>query len=154
MIFGDFTCQWKIVNKGTTHGSVSGPYLSSIFLNDLEIDGYKDISLFKYADDSTVLATITKDSPDISDIVLSKFMDWTVAIGMHCNTSKLWVREAVQQSTLCLTISNNIITFLYGASQFKVIVSLACMSRPSSMKPTSVYLSSEAYVKKDIHKMK
>ena len=35
-----------------------------------------------------------------------------------------------------------------------LIVSLACMSRPSSMKPTSVYLSSEAYVKKDIHKMK
>lgn len=46
------------------------------------IDGYKDISLFKYADDSTVLVTITKDSPDISDIALSKFMDWTVAHGM------------------------------------------------------------------------
>ena len=57
-------------------------------MNDLEIDGYKDISLFKYADDSTVLVTITKDSPDISDIALSKFMDWTVANDMHCNTSK------------------------------------------------------------------
>ena len=88
VIFNNLTCQWKIVNKGTTQGSVSGPYLFNIFLNDLEIDGYKDISLFKYADDSTVLVTITKDSPDISDIALSKFMDWTVANDMHCNTSK------------------------------------------------------------------
>ena len=61
MIFNNLTCQWKIVNKGTTQGSVSGPYLFNIFLNDLEIDGYKDISLFKYADDSTVLVTITKE---------------------------------------------------------------------------------------------
>ena len=78
----------KIVNKGTIQGSVSGPYLFNLFLNDLEIDGYKDISLFKYADDSTVLVTITKDSPDISDIALSKFMNLTVANDMHCNTSK------------------------------------------------------------------
>ncbi|PFX12862.1 hypothetical protein AWC38_SpisGene23110 [Stylophora pistillata] len=55
-----------------------------------EIDGYRDIFLFKYADDSTVLVTITKDSPDISDIALSKFMDWTVANGMHCNTTCLY----------------------------------------------------------------
>ena len=88
VIFNNLTCQWKIVNKGTTQGSVSGPFLFNIFLNDLEIDGYKDISLFKYADALTVLVTISKDSPDISDIGLSKFMDWTVPNDMHCNTSK------------------------------------------------------------------
>ena len=42
----------------------------------------------KYADDSTVLVTISKDSPDMSDIALSTFMDWTLANDMHCNTSK------------------------------------------------------------------
>lgn len=33
----NFIGQWKSVNRGTTQGSVSGPYLFDIFFNDLEI---------------------------------------------------------------------------------------------------------------------
>lgn len=51
------------------------------------MDEHKDITLFKYADDSTVLVMISRDLPDKSEIALSKFMEWTNAKSMHCNTS-------------------------------------------------------------------
>ena len=74
--------------KGTTQDSISGPYLFNLFLNDLEIVEHEEISLFKYADDSTILVTISRDLPDVSGIALIKFMDWTHANSVHCNTSK------------------------------------------------------------------
>ena len=52
MIQNSFLGQWKCVNRGTTHGSVSGPYLLSIFVND------NHPALFKYADDSTLIAPL------------------------------------------------------------------------------------------------
>ena len=53
-----FLGHWKSVNRGTTQGSVSGPYLFNIFLNDLEIFFNGCPVLFKYADDSTIVSTI------------------------------------------------------------------------------------------------
>ena len=52
-------CDWIMVNKGTTQGSVSGPHLFNLFLDDLDIDNnLDDVSMVKYADDSTNLMTL------------------------------------------------------------------------------------------------
>ena len=49
-------CDWKHVNKGTSQGRVSGPYLFSIFLNDLEMSmGWETVSSFTYAEDCTIV---------------------------------------------------------------------------------------------------
>ena len=49
-------CDWKHVNKGTSQGRVSGPYLFSIFLNDLEMSmGWETVSSFTCAEDCTII---------------------------------------------------------------------------------------------------
>ena len=71
--YGRHRRQW--VNKGTTQGSVSGPHLFTIFLNDLEISlNGKDI-LIKYADDTSIVSPMWKEQDNSVDIV-RMFMEW------------------------------------------------------------------------------
>ena len=51
VVYNNVICDWKHVNKGTTKGSVSRPYLFSIFLSDLQINMGGETVYFKYADD-------------------------------------------------------------------------------------------------------
>ena len=61
---------WKEVNKGTIQGSVSGPYLFTIFLNDyLETEHNEIQSLFKCADDSNIVAPVWKNYDSSADLV-------------------------------------------------------------------------------------
>ena len=54
---GNHVCTWQAVNKGNdSQGSVSGLYLFSVFLNDLNIFHNDVPVLFKYAHDSTIIA--------------------------------------------------------------------------------------------------
>ena len=86
-MYNGTTCEWIEVSKPTTQGSISGPYLFCIFLNDLEIEDLEGVSLNKYADDSNMLATVN-DLGDNSDMVISQFLDWSNENEMTCNTTK------------------------------------------------------------------
>lgn len=49
------------MNKSSTQGSASGPYLFNIFINDLHTDPASNSSLFKDADDSTLIFPFWKE---------------------------------------------------------------------------------------------
>ena len=66
--------EWKGVNKGTTQGNVSGPYLFNVFLNDLEIKLGSTPALFEYADDSTIVAPVLIGGSDTSSGLVEKFL--------------------------------------------------------------------------------
>ena len=78
---------WKIVNKGTNQGSVSGPYLFNVFLNDLELNLENCPALFKYADDTTIVAPVWKQI-DTSLSLVGSFMNWSANNKMSCNPGK------------------------------------------------------------------
>ena len=88
------SCDWVCVNKWTRQGSVcvwgwggSGPYLFNVFLNDLEVFMNDNPVLFKYADDSTIVAPVWKDSDTSADLV-NQFLSWSINNQMLCNPSK------------------------------------------------------------------
>ena len=86
-VINGFVGEWKVVNRGTTQGSVSGPHLFSIFLNDLKVDLLDEPILVKYADDSNIISTVCNTS-DSSEALVEQFMEWSTNNGMSCNPSK------------------------------------------------------------------
>ena len=90
-----------MVSKGTTQGSVRGPHLFNLFLEDLETDSnLDDVSMVKYADDSTILVTVN-ESLDNAERDLTQFMNWTNNNRMKCNTAtckELVIRQKCNNS--------------------------------------------------------
>ena len=64
-----------------------GPYLFNVFLNDLEVFINDMLMLFKYADNSTIVPPIWKDS-DMSADLVNKFLRWSINNQTLCNPSK------------------------------------------------------------------
>ena len=87
VIFGSSVCNWKTVNKGTTQGSVSGPYLFNIFLNALEIKLGNETLGFKYADDCTIIAPVYHDTDQSTDLI-NQFVRWAGQNRMNSNPTK------------------------------------------------------------------
>ena len=69
VVWSHIVCERKADNQGTTQGSVSGPYLFIVFLNDLDVTLNSQSCIVKYADDSTIFSPVYNDCDISSDLV-------------------------------------------------------------------------------------
>ena len=76
------------MNKGTTQGSLSGPHLFNLFINDLAVRDNELTSIVKYADDTAMLVKVSKNEIDLSQEVVNQFFSWTQDNAMACNPKK------------------------------------------------------------------
>ena len=86
---GNARSSWADLRKGVPQGSILGPLLFNIFINDLFLF-IENCSLYNYADDNTVSFSAPSLSDVISNLQLdcNHAIDWFTTNGMKANPNK------------------------------------------------------------------
>ena len=85
--------------SGVPQGSVLGPLLFVIFINDLDIAASNATSIMKFADDTKIAKTIS----DVSDKIvfqscIDRLLEWSKDWGMEFNKSKCKIMHFGKQN--------------------------------------------------------
>ena len=93
---------WSSVTSGVPQGSLIGPLLFCMFVDDINTV-CTNSSIFKYADDVSILHFVRRSSDDQLQHELNNVIAWTENQNLPINFSKCNVRDIVTKKSITLT---------------------------------------------------
>ena len=127
------------IHCGVPQGSILGPLLFNIFINDLTASS-SQLKFILFADDTTLLFFSGSSINNVVQILnneLSNVFDWTVTNELNINISK------TNSMLFCPTISTNLVNF-------QIFINKISIPRVSSLKFLGIIISSNLSWKEHI----
>ena len=78
------------INKGVPHGTILGPIIFSVMVNDIQVLHPSQNVLVKYADDLTLNIPVADGYDDNDDSEVHKIIEWADNSRMVLNLDKTW----------------------------------------------------------------
>ena len=77
-----------LISRGLPQGTLLGPSLFSIMINDLKPIDVANVKVIRYADDQTFSIFVKKNMDDVSQLELNNISSWCVDNGLFLNAAK------------------------------------------------------------------
>ena len=90
VVVDGITTQCIDINRGVPQGTVLGPILFSLMVNDIQLADPRRNLLMKFADDITISIPVSNDSTDATINEVNSIRDWAASNRMTLNLSKTW----------------------------------------------------------------